>query len=127
MRLTIETGTLTAIAAIVDLVFFLRAHNALHQVSGVILAKLYSNTLLVIFNNRMVMAGRPSHPDPGRTMPQWQSLVFDSGSGPSDVIPLDMSKAANSRVVSESDRMAKSKMRSPIALEEGQGAAQSTG
>ncbi|KAF7377596.1 hypothetical protein MSAN_00182400 [Mycena sanguinolenta] len=53
IRLTIETGTLTAIAAIVDLVFFLRAHNGLHQVSGVILCKLYSNTLLVLFNNRL--------------------------------------------------------------------------
>ncbi|KAF8201222.1 hypothetical protein K438DRAFT_1821628 [Mycena galopus ATCC 62051] len=55
IRLTIETGTFTAIAAIVDLVFFLRAHNGLHQVSGVILCKLYSNTLLVLFNNRLVM------------------------------------------------------------------------
>ncbi|KAF8201206.1 hypothetical protein K438DRAFT_1821575 [Mycena galopus ATCC 62051] len=55
IRLTIETGTVTAIAAIVDLIFFVRAHNGLHQVSGVILCKLYSNTLLVLFNNRLVM------------------------------------------------------------------------
>ncbi|KAJ6543105.1 hypothetical protein B0H19DRAFT_1077119 [Mycena capillaripes] len=34
IRLTIETGTLTAIAAIMDLLFFLKAHNALHQISG---------------------------------------------------------------------------------------------
>ncbi|KAJ7277656.1 hypothetical protein C8J57DRAFT_1307412 [Mycena rebaudengoi] len=53
IRLTIETGTVTAIAAIIDLVFFLKAHNALHQVTGVILCKLYSNTLLVLFNNRL--------------------------------------------------------------------------
>lgn len=58
IRLTIETGTVTAIAAIVDLVFFVRAHNGLHQVSGVILCKLYSNTLLVLFNNRLVMNDR---------------------------------------------------------------------
>ncbi|KAF8185486.1 hypothetical protein K438DRAFT_1488382, partial [Mycena galopus ATCC 62051] len=56
IRLTIETGTVTAISAVVDLVFFLKAHNALHQVSGVILCKLYSNTLLVLFNNRLAMA-----------------------------------------------------------------------
>ncbi|KAJ4485375.1 hypothetical protein J3R30DRAFT_1349417 [Lentinula aciculospora] len=56
LRLTIETGTVTAIAAIVDLIFFLKATNGLHQVSGVILCKLYSNSLLVLFNNRMIMA-----------------------------------------------------------------------
>ncbi|KAE9387721.1 hypothetical protein BT96DRAFT_890965 [Gymnopus androsaceus JB14] len=56
IRLTIETGTVTAIAAIIDLVFFLRESNGLHQVSGVILCKLYSNTLLVLFNNRIMVA-----------------------------------------------------------------------
>ncbi|KAJ7621253.1 hypothetical protein FB45DRAFT_928794 [Roridomyces roridus] len=61
MRLTVETGTVTAIAAIVDLVFFIKAHNGLHQVSGVILCKLYSNTLLVLLNNRLVLAGETSH------------------------------------------------------------------
>lgn len=56
IRLTIETGTLTAIAAIIDLVFFLKESNGLHQVSGVILCKLYSNSLLVLFNNRKIIA-----------------------------------------------------------------------
>ncbi|KAJ7472360.1 hypothetical protein B0H11DRAFT_2282904 [Mycena galericulata] len=65
IHLTIETGTITAVAAIVDLIFFLKAHNGLHQVSGVILCKLYSNTLLVLFNNRLVMAN--------------ESLVHDLG------------------------------------------------
>ncbi|KAF8508295.1 hypothetical protein JB92DRAFT_640671 [Gautieria morchelliformis] len=58
IRLTIETGTVTALAAIVDLVFFVSQKNGLHQVSGVILGKLYTNTLLVLFNNRMVMAAK---------------------------------------------------------------------
>ncbi|KIK63507.1 hypothetical protein GYMLUDRAFT_41184 [Collybiopsis luxurians FD-317 M1] len=58
IRLTIETGTVTAIAAIVDLVFFLKEHNGLHQVSGVILCKLYSNTLLVLYNNRILIRER---------------------------------------------------------------------
>ncbi|KAJ7883420.1 hypothetical protein B0H14DRAFT_3128582 [Mycena olivaceomarginata] len=52
VRLTIETGTVTALAAVADLIFFVRAHNGLHQASGVILCKMYSNTLLVLFNNR---------------------------------------------------------------------------
>ncbi|KAF7369109.1 putative Transmembrane protein [Mycena venus] len=54
IRLTIETGTVTAISAVVDLIFFLKVHNGLHQVSGVILCKMYSNTLLVLFNNRLM-------------------------------------------------------------------------
>ncbi|KAF9456349.1 hypothetical protein BDZ94DRAFT_1315247 [Collybia nuda] len=58
VRLTVETGTLTAVAATIDLIFFLTVHNGLHQVSGVILGKLYTNTLLVIFNNRMIMANK---------------------------------------------------------------------
>ncbi|KAJ7233852.1 hypothetical protein B0H12DRAFT_166227 [Mycena haematopus] len=65
IRLTIETGTFTAIAAIVDLVFFLRAHNGLHQASGVILCKLYSNTLLVLFNNRLMMRNETTVHDLG--------------------------------------------------------------
>ncbi|TFY79389.1 hypothetical protein EWM64_g4621 [Hericium alpestre] len=56
VRLTIETGTVTALFAIMDLVFFLAAHNGLHEVSGVALAKLYSNSLLATFNNRLLMA-----------------------------------------------------------------------
>lgn len=61
IRLTIETGTVTALAAIIDLVFFVSQKNGLHQVSGVILGKLYTNTLLVLFNNRMLMTSRESN------------------------------------------------------------------
>ncbi|KAK1217053.1 hypothetical protein PQX77_020296 [Marasmius sp. AFHP31] len=54
VRLTVETGTITAAAAIIDLVFFLSLHhNALHQLSGVTLSKLYTNSLLMLFNNRI--------------------------------------------------------------------------
>ncbi|KAK7032516.1 hypothetical protein VNI00_013085 [Paramarasmius palmivorus] len=53
VRLTVETGVITATAALVDLVFFLSIHNnALHQISGVNLAKLYTNSLMMLFNNR---------------------------------------------------------------------------
>ncbi|KAJ3820488.1 hypothetical protein F5880DRAFT_1487903 [Lentinula raphanica] len=62
IRLTIETGTVTAIAAIIDLIFFLKATNGLHQVSGVILCKLYSNSLLVLFNNRMITTTKINQP-----------------------------------------------------------------
>ena len=54
MRLIVETGTITAAAAVLELVFFLSLpHNALHQLSGVTLSKLYTNSLLMLFNNRM--------------------------------------------------------------------------
>ncbi|KAK7023636.1 hypothetical protein VNI00_016598 [Paramarasmius palmivorus] len=55
IRLTIETGTITATAAILDLVFFTAMpSNTLHQISGVCLSKLYSNSLMIFFNNRVV-------------------------------------------------------------------------
>ncbi|KAJ3723973.1 hypothetical protein C8R42DRAFT_476099 [Lentinula raphanica] len=76
IRLTIETGTVTAIAAIVDLIFFLKATNGLHQVSGVILCKLYSNSLLVLFNNRMIIT----------TKSQTHFLSDTSGSGSGNAI-----------------------------------------
>ncbi|KAJ7451312.1 hypothetical protein FB451DRAFT_1284169 [Mycena latifolia] len=53
IRLTIETGFLTVIAAVLDLVLYLEEHNGLHQASGVVLCKLYSNTLMVLLNNRL--------------------------------------------------------------------------
>lgn len=61
VRLTVETGTITVVAAIVDLIFYLKEHNGLHQVSGVVLCKLYSNTLMVLFNNRLVDWNKTQH------------------------------------------------------------------
>jgi Family of unknown function (DUF6534) len=55
IRVTIETGTMTALAAVIALVFYISQHNGLHQVSGVILGKLYTNTLLALFNNRLLV------------------------------------------------------------------------
>ncbi|TFY79387.1 hypothetical protein EWM64_g4623 [Hericium alpestre] len=79
IRLTIETGTVTALFAVMDIVFFLAAHNGLHQVSGVILAKLYSNSLLVIFNNRVFMMSKSFHAHGGIPM----HVEFESRSAPS--------------------------------------------
>ncbi|KAJ7473172.1 hypothetical protein B0H11DRAFT_2037485 [Mycena galericulata] len=63
-RLTVETGTISVVVALVDLVFFLKEHNAMmnsqtyaagiHELCGVILCKIYSNIFLVLFNNRLV-------------------------------------------------------------------------
>jgi hypothetical protein len=54
IRLTMETGTIVVVFALLDLVLYLEEHNTLHQAFGVVLGKLYSNSLLVLFNNRLV-------------------------------------------------------------------------
>jgi len=52
-RLIIETGTLTAAVAIVDLVLFLVIPNSTYHVTPALtLAKLSSNSLVMIFNSR---------------------------------------------------------------------------
>ncbi|ESK91204.1 hypothetical protein Moror_2924 [Moniliophthora roreri MCA 2997] len=54
IRLTMETGSLTAAIALVDLILFLVFPNDdFHIVPALTLAKLYSNSLLVVFNSRL--------------------------------------------------------------------------
>lgn len=51
IRLVIETGMVTAAAAIVDLVLFV-TNNPWFAVLSLVLSKLYSDSLLVVLNNR---------------------------------------------------------------------------
>lgn len=62
VHLVIETGMLTAGAALLELILFLRFPNdAFHATVAFTLAKLYSNSLMVLFNNRKrVSRGGPS-------------------------------------------------------------------
>ncbi|KZT63568.1 hypothetical protein DAEQUDRAFT_733668 [Daedalea quercina L-15889] len=56
IRVIVETGMATAILAILDLVFFLHfKHNYYHLVCALLLSKLYSNSLLVLLNNRVAL------------------------------------------------------------------------
>lgn len=56
VRLIVETGVLTSTAAMVDLIVFLSLPNeTYHTALTFSLAKLYSNSLLVLFNNRSYM------------------------------------------------------------------------
>ena len=97
VRLTVETGTITAAAAILDLVFFLSLHhNALHQLSGVTLSKLYTNSLLMLFNNRIQIrnAGpaeeRSWAPSgSGSTDNSSRRRFFGTRSAPTEVISLE--------------------------------------
>ncbi|KAG2341896.1 hypothetical protein BDR05DRAFT_935901 [Suillus weaverae] len=53
IRITIETGMVTAMIAIVELTLFLTfKHNFYHVVPAFILSKLYSNSFLVLLNSR---------------------------------------------------------------------------
>ncbi|KAJ7159789.1 hypothetical protein C8R46DRAFT_1001993 [Mycena filopes] len=63
-RLIIETGSLTAAVAVVNLVLFLAfPHNSYYTTPGGILPKLYANTILVIFNSRIqIVGGRNGRP-----------------------------------------------------------------
>ncbi|KAF9466839.1 hypothetical protein BDZ94DRAFT_142429 [Collybia nuda] len=58
IRLTIETGTATAIVTTLTLVFFIYSKKTTYfSIPCVMLAKLYSNTMLLILNNRMTIVG----------------------------------------------------------------------
>ncbi|KAH9481559.1 hypothetical protein JR316_0006086 [Psilocybe cubensis] len=79
IRLTIETGTLTATVATIDIVLFLAfRHNNYHTAPATILAKLYSNTLLMICNSRMrIVGGR----DPTHSTSELMDMPLDATSG----------------------------------------------
>lgn len=79
VHLVVETGALTATAATLDLILFLAfPHNAYHGTIALTLAKLYSNSLMVIFNNRVHLkhAAQPAH-----TFTLDKSLTSGGGSG----------------------------------------------
>jgi len=70
IRLVVETGCLTAVSATIDLTLFLRfRQNAYHGTVALTLAKLYSNSLLVIFNSRLrIVDGRSESSESNATI-----------------------------------------------------------
>ncbi|KAK7049823.1 hypothetical protein VNI00_005253 [Paramarasmius palmivorus] len=61
IRLTIETGVITALFAVLDLSLFLAyPQHTYHVVPAFCLGKMYSNALLVVLNNRAHIANRRS-------------------------------------------------------------------
>ncbi|KAF8886118.1 hypothetical protein BD779DRAFT_1673302 [Infundibulicybe gibba] len=67
--LTIGTGSMTAVVETVAIVlFFAFPHNSYYQTPALVLAKLYSNTLLVVFNSRLrIINGRDATQSIGLT------------------------------------------------------------
>ncbi|PBK99741.1 hypothetical protein ARMGADRAFT_1008250 [Armillaria gallica] len=58
VRITVETGAVCATFAILDLAFFIAyKHNNYHLAPSIALSKLYSNSLLVVFNARIRFVG----------------------------------------------------------------------
>ncbi|KAF9264344.1 hypothetical protein L218DRAFT_808330, partial [Marasmius fiardii PR-910] len=58
VRLTMETGILTATIATINLILFLAfPKSSYYMALSLILAKLYSNSLMVIFNSRVKIVG----------------------------------------------------------------------
>ncbi|CAL1711880.1 unnamed protein product [Somion occarium] len=58
VTLSIETGASCAILAVIDLALFLAyQHNNYHLAPSIALSKLYSNSLLVVFNARVRLVG----------------------------------------------------------------------
>ncbi|KAF8992092.1 hypothetical protein BDZ89DRAFT_1086394 [Hymenopellis radicata] len=58
IRLFLETGLLTSTVAILDVIFFfLFPPNTLHEVPSLMLSKLYTNALLAMLNNRILLNG----------------------------------------------------------------------
>ncbi|KAF8970235.1 hypothetical protein BDZ97DRAFT_1652686, partial [Flammula alnicola] len=92
VRLIIETGTFTAIVAILHLCLYF-GNNQAFIVPGLTVSKIYANTMLVILNNRMeVVGGRTrraldeSNPDsPGGRM-AFRSPANNSRTGRSTII-----------------------------------------
>jgi len=64
IKLTFETGLVCSTFAIVDLTLFLRfQENNFHLLPALTLCKLYSNSLLVVFNSRLNITGGRNTPD----------------------------------------------------------------
>ncbi|KAI0313143.1 hypothetical protein OF83DRAFT_1175947 [Amylostereum chailletii] len=75
IRITMETGVVCALSAILELGFFLgMPHNNLHLLIALMLSKIYSNTLMTSLNSRAMSSSRRS---------QCTTTSSIGGSGPS--------------------------------------------
>ncbi|KAH8104738.1 hypothetical protein BXZ70DRAFT_1048586 [Cristinia sonorae] len=76
IRLTVQTGLITALCAIIDLVLFLASPSGLHLIFNLPLSKLYTNSLMSSLNSR---AGWKFGSNVGRGMNVSVSVGGDSG------------------------------------------------
>ncbi|KZT27244.1 hypothetical protein NEOLEDRAFT_1177017 [Neolentinus lepideus HHB14362 ss-1] len=71
IRLTVQTGMLTALWAVLDLILYLSLSSPVHLIFNLALPKLYTNSLLSTLNARM-MNGDSSHSNPVITEQMWR-------------------------------------------------------
>ncbi|KAH9944954.1 uncharacterized protein BXZ73DRAFT_38135 [Epithele typhae] len=63
VRFVVETGAMTATVAVLDLICFTALSNTLlHECPALVLAKLYSNTLVASLNNRVIITRSQNGP-----------------------------------------------------------------
>ncbi|KJA15208.1 hypothetical protein HYPSUDRAFT_220158 [Hypholoma sublateritium FD-334 SS-4] len=99
IRMTIETGTLTATVSIVSLaLFYIPQLQGFYEVPLASLAKLYSTTLLVVLNSRVKM-GIISESTTWRDV-EVTPMSFKRGTGPPVLTRIDVSQAMNASIVS---------------------------
>ncbi|KAJ7734355.1 hypothetical protein DFH07DRAFT_967675 [Mycena maculata] len=85
IRLIIETGSLTAVVALINLALFVAFPNRVYYTTpGGILPKLYANAIMVIFNARIrTVGGRGADMSNGDTMSYRNTAPNTDGGGPS--------------------------------------------
>ncbi|KAH8079095.1 hypothetical protein BXZ70DRAFT_1012681 [Cristinia sonorae] len=84
IRITVETGLICATFAILDLALFISfKENNYHLAPSIALSKLYSNSLLAVFNTRVHITGgrNPDHARPNSTLLTNTSTSYSGGSG----------------------------------------------
>ncbi|KZV60115.1 hypothetical protein PENSPDRAFT_694559 [Peniophora sp. CONT] len=86
IRLTVQTGMITSVVAIIDMTLYLTSPKAYHMAFNFTLAKLYTNSLLSSLNARKGWAYSTGS-QPSREMPS-NSAGVSSGRRPGEVIKL---------------------------------------
>ncbi|KAK0468808.1 hypothetical protein IW261DRAFT_1406818 [Armillaria novae-zelandiae] len=101
IRLTIETGTTTAVVVLLTLIlFFVFPHQTFYGTAGVIIPKLYTNAILMVLNSRIrIVGGRDTYTssaDMSITTTMMRDITSQSteGTQPADKIQGKMSVVA---------------------------------
>ncbi|KAJ7239866.1 hypothetical protein C8J57DRAFT_1563201 [Mycena rebaudengoi] len=87
IRLTIETGSVTALVAIIDFVLLLGFPGKHYFIAaGIILPKLYANSMFAVLNSRFQIVGGRGYSSSGNIM-SGSSFIRNAGNGGPDTHP----------------------------------------
>jgi len=79
IRITVETGIITAVASIVNLIIFLAVKPHYASIISFIIAKLYSNAMVAVLNNRIISNQRLRDVEDSSTVIWMRTTVTDRG------------------------------------------------